>query len=149
MVFDEIYCIYEQQILASFEEKMTEDEIEELICSGMIHDKILKRLAKALSVVIYRNGKIEDVHSGKCEGADDFYGIPDSCMKEINIDVCNKMYTMLKLLLSSDEGDFKMAFANILNGELCASGWNEPENDDSLCGDELLKLLESAESDAL
>jgi len=42
---------------------------------------VLKRLAKALSVAVYRNGKIEDVHAGECEGEDYFRGIPDSCMK--------------------------------------------------------------------
>lgn len=98
-------------------------------------------MAKALSVAVYRNGKIEDVHAGECEGEDYFRGIPDSCMKAINIDVCNKIYTMLKLLLSTDEDDFKIANAVLRFSEMCASDWNEPELDDSIYNKELLDLL--------
>ena len=101
----------------------------------------MKRLAKALSVAVYRNGKIEDVHAGECEGEDYFRGIPDSCMKAINIDVCNKIYTMLKLLLSTDEDDFKIANAVLRFSEMCASDWNEPELDDSIYNKELLEFV--------
>ena len=62
-------------------------------------------------------------------------------MKAINIDVCNKIYTMLKLLLSTDEYDFKIANAVLRFSEMWASGWNEPELDDSIYNKELFDLL--------
>jgi hypothetical protein len=39
---------------------------------------ILKRLAKALSVAIYRNGKIEYIHAENYDGAEKYKGIPDT-----------------------------------------------------------------------
>ena len=55
--------------------------------------------------------------------------------------ICNKIYTMLKLLLSTDEDDFKIANAVLRFSEMCASDWNEPELDDSIYNKELLDLL--------
>lgn len=52
-----------------------------------------------------------------------------------------KIYTMLKLLLSTDEDDFKIANAVLRFSEMCASDWNEPELDDSIYNKELLDLL--------
>jgi hypothetical protein len=133
MVFDAIYDEYEGRIITELEKSKSDNEIEEMLDSGVVHDMILKRLAKALSVAIYRNGKIEDIHAGNYEGAEKYKGIPDACMKEINIDVCNKMYTMLKLLLTDDEVAFNMAYAHILYGEMCATDWNDPIIDEDLC----------------
>jgi hypothetical protein len=138
MVID---AIYEQRIITELEKSNSDNEMEKMLLSGIVHDMILKRLAKALSVAIYRNGKIEDIHVGDYDGAEKYKGIPDACMKEINIDVCNKMYTMLKLLLSDDEDAFKMAYLDIMFGEKCASDWSDPVIDESLCGTEILDLL--------
>lgn len=53
----------------------------------------------------------------------------------------SKIYTILKLLLSTDEDDFKIANAVLRFSEMCASDWNEPELDDSIYNKELLDLL--------
>jgi hypothetical protein len=140
-VFEAIYADYEGKIIAELEKSKTDDQIEEMLYLGIIHDAILKILAKALSVAVYRNGKIEDIHAGECDGDGSFKGIPDACMKEINIDVCNKMYTMLKLLLSEDDDSLKMAEADLAFGAACASEWYDPVIDESLCSPQLLKLL--------
>lgn len=132
MVFDAIYDEYEKRIIEEFKHSKSEEEIEDMLEAKEIHDIILKRLAKALAVAVYRNGKIEDIHAGDYDGPSDFNGIPDSCMKEINIDVCNKMYTMLHLLTSSDKEDLQIAYRDIVFSELCASEWNDPELDESL-----------------
>lgn len=141
MVFETIYSLYEKEVVNEIKKSKTDEEIKFIERKGIIRDIVLKRLAKALSVAVYRNGKIEDVHAGECEGEDYFRGIPDSCMKAINIDVFHKIYTMLKLLLSTDEDDFKIANAVLRFSEMCASDWNEPELDDSIYNKELLDLL--------
>lgn len=91
MVFETIYSLYEKEVVNEIKKLKTDEEIKFIERKGIIRDIVLKRLAKALSVAVYRNGKIEDVHAGECEGEDYFRGIPDSCMKAINIDV---MYTI-------------------------------------------------------
>ena len=95
-------------------------------------DMVLKEMAKALTVAIYRNGTIEDVHAGEGFGAKDFKGIPDSCMKEINKDVCNKCYTMLKLLLSDEEMDCKRALSVLVLSYLSTTKWDEPVLDNEV-----------------
>lgn len=82
MVFDAIYDTFAKIVDSKMKDKNVDDEI--------FGDMVLKEMAKALTVAIYRNGTIEDVHAGEGFGAKDFKGIPDSCMKEINKDVCNK-----------------------------------------------------------
>lgn len=135
MVLDDIYYEYEERVVFYLKKTLSDEEIDSLLDDGTVHDMILKRLAKALTAVIYRNGKIEDIHAGECEGEPEFNGIPDSCMKEINIDVCNKMYSMLTLLFSEDEDDFKKALLSINFGELCTSDWYDPTIDGDICFD--------------
>lgn len=140
MVFEKVYEIYENIIIKTLEQTKTDEEIDEMLDSGDIHDMVLKRLAKALTVAVYRNGKIEDIHAGEYEGPCDFKGIPDSCMKEINIDVCNKMYTMLKMFLSSDAQDLQKTIVCLLFSESCTADWNEPEIDKKIYNTEPLDL---------
>lgn len=132
MVFDRIYSEYKKRIIEELKNNKSEDEIAEMLEKREIHDIILKRLAKALSIAIYRNGKIEDIHAGDYDGPCDFKGIPDSCMKELNMDICNKMYTMLYLLTSSDKEDLQMARRDIFFSELYAIEWDDPKMDESL-----------------
>ncbi len=132
MVFDRIYSEYKKRIMEELKNNKSEDEIAEMLEKREIHDIILKRLAKALSIAIYRNGKIEDIHAGDYDGPCDFKGIPDSCMKELNMDICNKMYTMLYLLTSSDKEDLQMARRDIFFSELYAIEWDDPKMDESL-----------------
>ena len=128
MVFDAIYDTFAKIVDSKMKDKNVDDEI--------FGDMVLKEMAKALTVAIYRNGTIEDVHAGEGFGAKDFKGIPDSCMKEINNDVCNKCYTMLKLLLSDEKMDCKRALSVLLFSYLSATEWDEPVLDNSVYLDE-------------
>ena len=127
MVFDAIYDTFAKIVDSKMKDKNVDDEI--------FGDMVLKEMAKALTVAIYRNGTIEDVHAGEGFGAKDFKGIPDSCMKEINKD-CNKCYTMLKLLLSDEKMDCKRALSVLLFSYLSATEWDEPVLDNSVYLDE-------------
>ena len=142
MVLDKIYeqyeCIIEEQLKGT----NTEEEIIELLENGTIHDIILKRMAKALTVMIYRNGKIEDVHAGEYDEAYGINGIPDSCMKMLNKDVCNRMYTMLKALLGDSEEDYAIALGNIAFGGAQSMEWDEPELEESLYNEKLAHYLD-------
>lgn len=128
MVFDAIYDTFAKIVDSKMKDKNVDDEI--------FGDMVLKEMAKALTVAIYRNGTIEDVHAGEGFGAKDFKGIPDSCMKEINKDVCNKCYTMLKLLLSDEEMDCKRALSVLVLSYLSTTEWDEPVLDNSVYLDE-------------
>lgn len=128
MVFDAIYDTFAKIVDSKMKDKNVDDEI--------FGDMVLKEMAKALTVAIYRNGTIEDVHAGEGFGVKDFKGIPDSCMKEINKDVCNKCYTMLKLLLSDEKIDCKRALSVLLFSYLSATEWDEPVLDNSVYLDE-------------
>ena len=94
MVFETIYSLYEKEVVNEIKKLKTDEEIKFIERKGIIRDIVLKRLAKALSVAVYRNGKIEDVHAGECEGEDYFRGIPDSCMKAIK-----NFYTIISLIV--------------------------------------------------
>ena len=124
MVFDAIYDTFAKIVDSKMKDKNVGDEI--------FGDMVLKEMAKALTVAIYRNGTIEDVHAGEGFGAKDFKGIPDSCMKEINKDVCNKCYTMLKLLLSDEEMDCKRALSVLVLSYLSTTKWDEPVLDNEV-----------------
>lgn len=124
MVFDAIYDTFAKIVDSKMKDKNVDDEI--------FLDMVLKEMAKALTVAIYRNGTIEDVHAGEGFGAKDFKGIPDSCMKEINKDVCNKCYTMLRLLLSDEEMDCKRALSVLVLSYLSATEWDEPVLDNEV-----------------
>ena len=124
MVFDAIYDTFAKIVDSKMKDKNVDDEI--------FGDMVLKEMGKALTVAIYRNGTIEDVHAGEGFGAKDFKGIPDSCMKEINKDVCNKCYTMLKLLLSDEEMDCKRALSVLVLSYLSTTKWDEPVLDNEV-----------------
>ena len=64
MVFETIYSLYEKEVVNEIKKLKTDEEIKFIERKGIIRDIVLKRLAKALSVAVYRNGKIEDVHAG-------------------------------------------------------------------------------------
>lgn len=142
MVIDRIYEQYEYIIEQQLKSSKTEEEIIELAENGTIHDMILKSMAKALTVIVYRNSKIEDVHAGEYDEAYGINGIPDSCMKMLNKDVCNRMYTMLKALLGDSEEDYTIALGNIAFGGAQSMEWDEPELEESLYNEKLAHYLD-------
>ena len=64
MVFDAIYDTFVKIVDSKMKDKNVDDEI--------FGDMVLKEMAKALTVAIYRNGTIEDVHAGEGFGARTF-----------------------------------------------------------------------------
>lgn len=118
MVFEAIFNSFEGRVIEDLEKTKTPSEIETMLESGEVQDLALKQLSKALAVTVYRNSKIEDVH---------VKSITDEEMREINIDVCDRIYTMLKLFISTEEDDFKRAFISLSFGELLTKEWSEPK----------------------
>jgi hypothetical protein len=87
----------------------------------------LIREAKAIVVLAFRNGPIEDVHAGKtcptCNGKTGYSRISDDEMKLIMKSAVNRVYRLLRLK-SDDPSTYAQQIAY---GELCTLGWDDPE----------------------
>ncbi len=63
-------------------------------------ERTLQALSKALTHLIFRNGAVENLHAdGAC--------LDDETMKQLNIDVNNRFYTMLDIWFNGTEEDVK------------------------------------------
>ena len=93
----------------------------------MSSDPDLAREAKAIVVLAFRNGPIEDLHAGKscpaCEGNAGYSRISDAEMKAIMKSAVNSVYKLLKLKADDPDGYERQ----IAYGERCTANWNEPE----------------------
>jgi len=59
-------------------------------------EQMLQALSKALTLLIFRNGAVESLHSeGAC--------LDDETMKKLNIDVNNRFYTLLSVWIYGTE----------------------------------------------
>lgn len=59
-------------------------------------ERTLQALSKALTLLIFRNGTVENMHfEGAC--------LDDETMKKLNIDVNNRFYTMLDIWFHGTE----------------------------------------------
>ena len=58
MVFDYIYDMFAKNC-------QRRTQRQKNVSNEDIHDMVLKEMAKALSVAVYRNGMIENVHAGE------------------------------------------------------------------------------------
>ena len=132
MVLIDVYDEFASAVETELRKTKTDREIERMLKKGLFQDKVLQVLAKALTVSIYRNGAIEDVHSGMNGEYENFNGIPNELMKIVNKDVCNKMYTMLTLLFADDNKSFSLAMKNLIWGGLMATSWDTPEIDETM-----------------
>ena len=87
----------------------------------------LVREAKAIVVLAFRNGPIEDLHAGKpcpvCEGKASYSRISDAEMKTIMKNAVNQVYKLLRLRADDPEGYERQ----IAYGERCTLNWDEPE----------------------
>jgi hypothetical protein len=87
----------------------------------------LVREAKAIVVLAFRNGPIEDLHAGKpcpaCEGKAGYSRISDPEMKVIMKNAVNRVYSLLRLQADDPEGYERQ----IAYGERCTLNWDEPE----------------------
>jgi hypothetical protein len=86
----------------------------------------LKREAKAIVVLAFRNGPIEDLHAGKtcptCNGKTGYSRISDDEMKLIMKNAVNHVYRLLRL--KADDPD---TYAQqIAYGERSALSWDDP-----------------------
>lgn len=80
----------------------------------------LYQLSKGLAGAVFRNGVVEDLHSESAI-------LDDETMCMLNHDVCNRIYGILKLAISSDERSHKI-LENVLNfhTQIC-NHWDNPE----------------------
>lgn len=98
-------------------EGLSSKELLELIPSDI--------LAKSLTVAVFRNGLIEDMHADKSKN------LGQSDMKALNIDVCNRLYEIIEMyraVLSGDEQAGEDLLKTISYSSLCATNWNQPKN---------------------
>lgn len=90
-------------------------EVEEL-------EYFAKKAAIGMAHRLYRNGAIEDFHASSCDKAN----IPDSVMKVINKDVCNKCYAFVMDGLCSDAFISNAFITSYLTGHAYGIDWDEP-----------------------
>lgn len=87
----------------------------------------LVREAKAIVVLAFRNGPIEDLHAGKpcpaCEGKPGYSRISDAEIKVIMKNTVNHVYKLLRLKVEDQEGYERQ----IAYGERCTLSWDDPE----------------------
>jgi hypothetical protein len=87
----------------------------------------LVREAKAIVVLAFRNGPIEDLHAGKpcpaCEGKAGYSRISGAEMKVIMKSAVDHVYKLLRLKADDPERYERQ----IAYGERCTANWDEPE----------------------
>ena len=85
------------------------------------------REAKAIVVLAFRNGPIEDMHAGKtCPACNDKAGysrISDDEMKLIMKNAVNRVYWLLRLKADDPDNYARQ----IAHGERCTLSWDDPE----------------------
>src|SRR5437762_2859643 len=90
--------------------------------------KQLVREAKAIVVLAFRNGPIEDVHAGKlcpaCNGKSGYSRITDPEMKLIMKNAVNCVYALLRLKATDPDGYAR----EIAFGARNAATWDDPED---------------------
>jgi hypothetical protein len=67
-----------------------------------MNEKYIKELAKIITVHGYRNSFIETIHAGKTlpkkYQGDEWSKISNEQMKQLNIEICNQIYTLLYMI---------------------------------------------------
>lgn len=87
----------------------------------------LVREAKALVVLAFRNGPIEDLHAGRpcptCADNRAYARISQDEMKVIMKNAVNHVYRLLRMKVDDPEGYER----NMVYGERCTLSWDDPE----------------------
>lgn len=87
----------------------------------------LVREAKAIVALAFRNGPIEDVHSGKecltCHGKPGYSRVTEDEMKAIMQNAVNRVYGLLRLK-ATDPAEYER---QITFGERYTTNWDDPE----------------------
>ena len=111
----------------NFERLLVEiNEIVETCYEGESNQDVsISFLSKAFAVACFRNGKIEDFHSEIKE-------LTDDCMRELNKDVCNRIYTLLSLLTSDTDLDYEALKNLVAFSALYAQSWDNPEIEEDM-----------------
>jgi len=91
------------------------------------HQDPLAREAKAIVVLAFRNGPIEDVHAGRrrplCEGDTEYSHITQDEMKLIMKNAVNQIYKLLRMKVDDPDG----YETKIAHGERFTRNWDDPE----------------------
>ncbi len=81
-------------------------------------ERTLQALSKALTHLIFRNGTVETLHAkGVC--------LDDETMKELNVDINNRLYTVLTIWFNGAE-DEQLQLEHTLNflAKYYGTGWD-------------------------
>jgi hypothetical protein len=93
----------------------------------MLYDPELATEAKAIVALAFRNGLLEDLHTGRrcsrCQSASEYSPITDDEMKALMTATVNRTYTLFWLKKTKPE----VFTAFIELGSIYASDWNEPD----------------------
>ena len=84
-------------------------------------ERTLQALSKALTHLVFRNGTVENLHAeGAC--------LDDETMKQLNIDINNRIYTMLDIWFNGTEEEVER-LEYILNflGKYYGQSWYPAE----------------------
>jgi len=63
-----------------------------------MNERTLQALAKALTLLVFRNGAVENLHAS-------YAALDDATMKILNKDVNNRFYTVLSIWFNGTEGE--------------------------------------------
>lgn len=61
-------------------------------------ERTLQALSKALTLLVFRNGIVENLHAAGAE-------LDDETMRKLNIDINNRFYTLLTIWFNGTEED--------------------------------------------
>ena len=84
-------------------------------------EQTLQALSRALTHLVFRNGIVENLHAS---GAN----LDDESMKKLNIDINNRIYSVLAIWFNGTEEDVER-LEHILNflAKYYGQGWNQAE----------------------
>ena len=84
-------------------------------------EQTLQALSKALTHLIFRNGIVENLHASSAN-------LDDAAMKKLNIDINNRIYTVLDIWFNGTEEEVER-LEHILNflGKYYGQNWEQAE----------------------
>ena len=87
-------------------------------------ERTLQAFSKALTHLIFRNGKVENLHAAGAK-------LDDETMKQLNIDINNRLYTVLDIWFNGTEEEVER-LERILNflARFYGQGWDRAERVD-------------------
>lgn len=96
----------------------TKPDIVEMLKNA--DDATIKLLSVCLTRLVFRDGVAEDLHAKNAP-------MDQETMKALNIDVTNRIYSVLKAVVDNDPITIMGLISHIIFGEESRRDWNEPE----------------------